>query len=206
MLHLPPSLVRPVRRWMWDRKWLTREGFAWKAKGVPSELADAVESGWLAEGMSVLDVGCGDGDNAAWMAGHGFRAHGIDVSEIAIEKAREAHQGVPDLTFETIDVSVHGALSGRSFDALVDRGCLHGIPDPLRPSYARNVAAWARPGAPFLLTMPEATDAKGEKGQSVEQLLGDFFQIEEVYAVEGLLRTASKKFDGKVFRMRRISD
>jgi 2-polyprenyl-3-methyl-5-hydroxy-6-metoxy-1,4-benzoquinol methylase len=194
-----PSIVRPLRRRTWERKWRTRDEFAWKAEDVPVELAEAVESGWLVKGMSVLDLGCGDGDNAAWMAGQGFRVHAIDFSETAIKKARDTHQGVDGLTFETVDVSIDGALSGQTFDALVDRGCLHGIPEQLRPMYVRNVTAWARPGAPLLLTM-----VGGTRRQLVERLLGDSFQIEGLYPLKGLVRTGEKEIDAVAIRLRRV--
>ena len=36
-----------------------------------------------------LELGCGTGDNAVWLAQHGFDVVGIDASDIAIEKAKE---------------------------------------------------------------------------------------------------------------------
>ena len=36
-----------------------------------------------------LDIGCGTGDNAIWLAQQGFEVTGIDASEVAIQKARE---------------------------------------------------------------------------------------------------------------------
>ena len=36
-----------------------------------------------------IDVGCGTGDNCIWLARKGFSVIGTDVSEIAIEKAKE---------------------------------------------------------------------------------------------------------------------
>ena len=37
------------------------------------------------------------------------------------------------------------------FDWIVDRGCLHGIPEPLCAGYVSNVAAWAKDDARLLL-------------------------------------------------------
>ena len=36
----------------------------------------------------VLDIGCGTGDNAIWLAEHNFEVFASDVSDVAIEKAR----------------------------------------------------------------------------------------------------------------------
>jgi len=37
-----------------------------------------------------LDLGCGEGADAVWLAEHGWRAAGIDISTTAIERARRA--------------------------------------------------------------------------------------------------------------------
>ena len=36
-----------------------------------------------------LDIGCGTGDNSIWLAQKQFQVTGTDISEIAIEKAKE---------------------------------------------------------------------------------------------------------------------
>ena len=64
----------------WDLKWQTTGRFAWQADEVATELADAVASGWIPPGSSVLDLGCGDGVNAVWLAQRGFEVHGIDIA------------------------------------------------------------------------------------------------------------------------------
>lgn len=204
MSNLHPRLARPIRRWVWERKWRTRDRFPWKATQPPSELVAAIESSWLAEGMSVLDLGCGDGDNAAWLAERGFRVHGIDFSECAISRARDTHRDVASLTFETVDVCVDGAMSGRTFEAVVDRGCLHVVPDQLQPVYARNVAAWARPAAPFLLTMNRAGRDEEPRKEFVERLLGEFFRIEDVCEMEDMVGHGPRVIPGVAFRLRRI--
>ena len=38
---------------------------------------------------TTLEIGCGTGDNAIWLSEQNFTVIGVDISEIAIEKARE---------------------------------------------------------------------------------------------------------------------
>src|SRR5690606_10076573 len=73
----------------WEAKW-RRSDFAapWLGRGAPAELVRAVSEGWLAPGASALDIGCGEGDVAAWLAEHGFPAVGVDIAPAAIERAR----------------------------------------------------------------------------------------------------------------------
>jgi len=38
----------------------------------------------------VLDVGCGEGADAVWLASHGWHVTALDVSRVALERARRA--------------------------------------------------------------------------------------------------------------------
>ena len=53
-----------------------------------------------------LDLGCGTGQNSIWLARQGWRVHGIDIAEGAVERARAAAEraGVK-ATFEKADVT-----------------------------------------------------------------------------------------------------
>ncbi len=45
-----------------------------------------------------LDVGCGEGADARWLARHGWRVEGVDASEVAVRRAAEGVQALaPDL-------------------------------------------------------------------------------------------------------------
>ena len=72
-----------------------------------------------------LEVGCGTGDNAIWLAQQGFSVTGIDVAGIAVEKAREkaAQANVP-CTFAVRNILDH-PVDGESFGFVFDRGCFH---------------------------------------------------------------------------------
>jgi SAM-dependent methyltransferase len=99
----------------------------------------------LAEGMSVLDVGCGTGAITRGIAeavGPGGRVVGIDSSPALIEKARSAHDGVPGLTFETGDI-YQLAYDGE-FDIVTCARVLIWLSEPLQ-ALQRMVAA-SKPG------------------------------------------------------------
>jgi len=67
----------------WDCRYAGSE-FLWSAE--PNRFLVAEVSG-LAPGRA-LDLACGEGRNAVWLARRGWRVTGIDFSEVAIEKAR----------------------------------------------------------------------------------------------------------------------
>ena len=78
-------------------------------------------SGAIAPGRT-LEIGCGTGTNAIFLAQHGFDVLGIDISEVAVEKARAKAQG--RCRFEVVDFLV-AAPAGGPFQFVFDRGCFH---------------------------------------------------------------------------------
>lgn len=85
----------------------------------------------LKPGMRVLDVGCGTGAITAGIAQAvqplGF-VIGIDHNQSYIEKARETHEDVPDLAFETGDVFNLGL--NKLFKVVTAARVLQWLPNP----------------------------------------------------------------------------
>lgn len=82
-----PSAAEVQR--VWDRRFLDAGGHPWGRE--PNAVVRDVVAG-LAPG-DALDLGAGDGRNAAWLAGHGWRVTAVDISEIALEQLRERAWG-----------------------------------------------------------------------------------------------------------------
>jgi SAM-dependent methyltransferase len=86
-----------------------------------------------------LEVGCGTGTNAIYLAQHGFEVVGIDISPLAVEAARTKANG--RCRFETVDF-LKQSPSGGPFQFVFDRGCFHTFDeDHERARFAENVAA-----------------------------------------------------------------
>jgi cyclopropane fatty-acyl-phospholipid synthase-like methyltransferase len=82
----------------------------------------------LSPGSGILEVGCGAGNIALFLASLGYLVHGVDIAPTAIQWARDKAQALGiAATFEAIDVCADQALSGRRFDAVLDGHCLHCI-------------------------------------------------------------------------------
>ena len=67
------------------------EKIPWNIQNPPNLLVEVVESGKV-NPCRAVDVGCGAGNYALWLASRGFQVTGIDVSEKAIEIARDQAQ------------------------------------------------------------------------------------------------------------------
>ena len=141
-----------------------------------------------------LDLGCGTGANAVYLAKRGWEVVGVDFVVEAIEaaEARAASAGVP-VSFVVGDVAqLNGAGVQGPFDLLVDVGCYHAIPDRLRDAYAAGVGAVARQGADFYLagiTDPPASwrllRAGGISPAEVRRRFSDFV-LEDERATAGV--------------------
>jgi len=89
-----------------------------------------------------IDVGCGTGTNALWLARQGFAVLGVDISSIAIDKARaKAADAGLDCRFQTLDF-LHDEIDSGPFDFVFDLGCLHVFDDAGdRERFAERVAS-----------------------------------------------------------------
>jgi ubiquinone/menaquinone biosynthesis C-methylase UbiE len=97
-------------------------------------------------GRSVLDVGCGTGDNSLFLSSRGHQVLGVDFSIRAISLARaKAKLREVETPFEVRNALELGGL-GRTFDSLLDSAVFHVFTDAERLRYARSLAAVARPG------------------------------------------------------------
>ena len=86
-----------------------------------------------------LDLGCGTGFNAIWLAEQGFEATGTDFSALAIEQANtNAKAAKADIRFLELDFLTQ-TTGETNFMFLFDRGCFHSFDDPkLRSAFAEN--------------------------------------------------------------------
>jgi SAM-dependent methyltransferase len=122
----------------WNESYASGEPLPWDT-GVPDpQLVELIESGAIAPGRA-LEIGCGTGTNALFLAQLGFDVVGVDISEVAVEKARAKARG--RCRFEVVDFLATSPTGG-PFDFVFDRGCFHVFDDAgERSSFAQRVGA-----------------------------------------------------------------
>ena len=100
---------------------------------------------------SVLDVGCGTGENILFLAEQGFVATGIDGAPTAIEKARAKAKGrALEVRFELAD-ALDLSVPGGQFDTVIDSGLFHVFADEERPRFRDSLGRVLRSGGTYFL-------------------------------------------------------
>ena len=137
---------KPTRR---DFEASYRSGDApWDIGGPQPEIVKVAEAGLITG--SVLDIGCGTGENALFLATRGHAVFGLDGSAAAIELARRkaAERQLP-VQFHVWDALELQRLRQR-FETVIDVGLFHVFDDQERRRYAESLAEVGqyRPDAP----------------------------------------------------------
>jgi len=98
-----------------------------------------------------LDVGCGEGADACWLAGRGWTVVAVDISDTALQRATEVaeERGLSDrIEFAQHDLS--DSLPDGPFD-LISAQFLHSMIPFDRPRVLKRAAGAVRPGGLFVI-------------------------------------------------------
>ena len=110
----------------------------------------------MIEGKDILDVGCASGRLCKYMAQKGFKVHGIDVLETAIEIAKEFNS-IPNTTYEVRDFLEH-PFPENSFDCITFTEVIEHVENPAQ--YLKEFYRILRPNGHIILSTPNATSLK----------------------------------------------
>ncbi len=121
----------------------------WDTGRPNPEIVSLEEAGWISG--SVLDAGCGTGENSLYLASRGHEVWGIDAAFNAIRKAvKKAGERGISARFLKADALALDKL-GRTFDAVVDCGLFHTFSDRERERYTASLSTVLRQGGKLAL-------------------------------------------------------
>jgi SAM-dependent methyltransferase len=159
-------------REVWDEHYRAKPQ-VWSGR-VNTQLAEI--AGQLPAGRA-MDLGCGEGADAIWMAEHGWTVVAVDISSTALERVRAqaAARGVADRVDTRLHDLEHG-LPGGSFD-LVSAQFLHSTVAIDRAAILRAAANAVAPGGSLLIVdhaaaPPWATRMAHHEFPDTETVLG----------------------------------
>ena len=173
----------------------------WNIKQPPRQLVELVESGKVAPCRAV-DLGCGTGNYAIWLAKKGFQITGIDFSERAGDLARkQAEQEAVECIFRVGDLTDKDLTLDTEYEFAYDWEVLHHVFPDDRYIYIRNVVRLLQKDARYLSVCfsEEDPDFGGEgkyrktpmettlyfsSEKEIEQILDAHFEIMELTTTE----------------------
>ncbi len=163
----PGALVEGRGGAWWD------EYFADRARPSPFfvEWPDENLVAWFGEGLlapgRVLELGCGHGRNATYLASLGYSVDAVDFSARAIEWARErAKQAGTPVDFQCCSI-FDAIFTEGSYDLVYDSGCFHHLPPHRRQDYTGLVRAALKPGGSYGLVCFRPEGGSGYTDQQV---------------------------------------
>jgi SAM-dependent methyltransferase len=146
------------------------EFFTDRAKPIPffvdwpdENLVTWFEEGLLAPGR-VLELGCGNGRDAAYLAGRGCRVDAVDFSAEALEWATARIGEV--VNFQNCDV-FDAQFEDGSYDLVYDSGCFHHLAPHRRQDYVSLVDRALKPGGRYGLVCFRPEGGSGYTDQQV---------------------------------------
>ena len=174
----------------------------WDTKAPKENVIAWQEGGWVHG--DVLDIGCGLGDNAIYLAKSGHSVTGLDISPTALITAeRRAGDAGVNVRFAVTDST---KLEGYTdaFDTIVDSGMFHCLDDDGKRSYAGAAHRATRPGATLLIScFSDANPADEEwprpavSAETLREVLGGAgWDIESLEPA-----TVRREIDGKEVEM-----
>jgi SAM-dependent methyltransferase len=174
----------------WDARYSERDGARWSGRPNGRLVAEVAD---LTPGRA-LDVGCGEGADAIWLARRGWTVTAIDISDVAVCRAREAAELAGAAVEWVCGDALQTPLAARSFDLVSMQ--YPALPKAAGEAAVRRLLDTVRPGGLLLAVYHDLDDEHREhmKSRGVDpadyvgaddlgQLIGEDFTI-ELHATE----------------------
>ena len=173
---LPRGPAGPRLLERWDSAYRGGRGAPWDTGRPSSDLKQAVKDGTLRP-CRVVELGCGTGTNAIYLANKGFDVTAVDIAPTALSLARQkAAKAGQKVQWLLADVLAPPKL--KPFDLIYDRGCYHGVRQQQAAAYVAAVNRLSQPGTRLLILAGNAKESGGGPPRVTEEQLRDDFAAE----------------------------
>ncbi|MCK4268125.1 MAG: class I SAM-dependent methyltransferase [Actinomycetia bacterium] len=125
------------------------EKLPWFFRDLEPDVRTALKELDLHKGRA-LDLGTGPGTQAMGLAAIGFDVTATDISQAAVDHARNTAEAAGLEIDWRVDDILHTSLTDK-FDLIFDRGCFHVLNAKSRPHYVADVSGLLNPGGYLLL-------------------------------------------------------
>jgi SAM-dependent methyltransferase len=156
----------------WDDRY-EQHTTPWDSKLNSQELSLVVEENSIKPGRA-LDIGCGTGTNAVFLAQQGFQVTAVDCSQNALNQGQESATSA-GVEVDWVCADVREWQPSKPFEFIFDRGCFHCVRRENSSQIAVNTLAKFCISGTRLLVLTGNANEQREKGppQLTEQELRD---------------------------------
>lgn len=158
----------------WDRPYRGEGTPGWDVGRPSSNLKDLIEKRTVTP-CRALELGCGTGTNAVYLAQQGFDVSAIDIAPTALALAENKAQAA-GVTVRWLLANVLSAPRIEPAEFIFDRGCYHGVRQVNAAGYVETLRKLSRPGTRVLILAGNANEERhyGPPRVTEEQLRQDF--------------------------------
>lgn len=155
------------------------ESLPWHREEAPELLKRAIAQ--RASAGRALDLGCGEGVYAVYLAQHGFSVVAVDFVPAALAAARHCAERA-GVAIEFREDDVVDCETPSAFDVVLDSGCLHHLPRNKVSAYRSRLDQWLVPGGDYVLVhfahRPRIPLPKGPNHLTREEAVALFAPLE----------------------------
>ncbi|MBN1417688.1 MAG: methyltransferase domain-containing protein [Planctomycetes bacterium] len=172
VLPYGPEGLRLLERWDAPYRRGGRPG--WDTGKPSTVLRKAIEEGAIAPGRAV-ELGCGTGTNAVFLATKGFDVTAIEIAPNALRWV-QAKADAAGVKVRPILADVLAVPRLEPFDLIFDRGCYHGVRRMGAAAYVESLRRLSHPGTKVLIVAGNANEERGGGPPRVreEEIRADF--------------------------------
>jgi len=179
---------------LWDSDYRGSKPPLWDIRRPANELVKLVNEGAIRR-CRVVDLCCGSGTDAIFLASKGFDVTGIDIAPTALNQARRkaADAGV-HVHWLYADVLAPPNLA--PFDFIYDRGCYHVVRNQKLAAYLETLRLLSHPGTRFLLLASRSAESEANttnSGVSEEEIRFDFLKLFDLESLKEITLESNKE-------------
>lgn len=151
LLNMLDSLLREPTEF-WNNFYLDRnKSIPFFANKPDENLVSYVEKRMLTSGR-VLELGCGPGRNAIYLAKQGFEVDAVDLSIESLDWARERAKAL-NVEINFIEKNIFDLIvQENTYNLIYDSGCFHHLAPHRRMQYINLITKSLKPGGHFAIT------------------------------------------------------
>jgi len=163
----------------WDARYSEYDGARWSGRPNGRLVAEVAA---LKPGLA-LDVGCGEGADAIWLARSGWTVTAIDISDVAVSRAREAAERAGAAVEWVHGDALQTPFAAGSFDLVSMQ--YPALPKAAGEAAVRALLETVRPGGLLLAVYHDFDDEHREHMKSRGVDPADYFDADDLARLLG---------------------